>query len=656
MISSLKKLVTFVINTLSNKLFFILYTLFFCLILTTAEAQLKRYPLQKQGSSPQPKTSARIQAIPTLPFWDDFSFHSKDTNGLPTANTDLWEKSESVWINNGMGINQPTIYVATLDGLNANNVPYNAIQVLENGASDTLRSRAIDLSAIPTDNLDSVYLSFYYQWKGNGEPPDDTDYLAVDFKDKDSIWTQISKIMPGENPDETKFEFFIVKVGDAKFFHNNFQFLIRRYGRASGPFDTWNVDYVYLNINRHANDNSFPDRAAASALSPLFGRYRSMPLPHFLESKPLDSVAFDVNNLKNQLFTSTNYSATAKFTKNYAEPPSSSTTNVTLVTSDPINSTGGFIDPFGRVQVKLGKYPDPENTTQFDPAATSIDVHLKMQVISDDQSDLSRLKFSLPPSHTNAIDLRVNDSISTTFSLDNYYAYDDGIAEYSVGLTNPGNMAAVEFDLLTEKYCILEGFDIYFPDFALSNNVTMDFKVYSAIDGTNESQIASISANIARKGLNSFTNIRFNPGILVKDKVYIGWIQPAGSTPKLGLDLSNDVVDKIFVKTSGTWVQNTSVHGAIMIRPVFTPGEVVIAGVPKESDPFTLYPNPSEGTFFIKGNYDHLQIINVTGQSIKFTEEAIDDNKRINLHAASGLYLLHLRRGNTTLVRKIIVR
>lgn len=655
MISSLKKLFSFAINTLSNKLFFILYTLFLCLILSTANAQLKRYPLQKQGSSAQPKTSARIQSIPTLPFWDDFSFHSKDANGFPTANTDLWEKSESVWINNGMGINQPTVYVATLDGLNANNVPYNAIQVLENGSSDTLRSKAIDLSAIPTDNLDSVYLSFYYQWKGNGEPPDDTDYLAVDFKDKDNKWVPIDKLMPGETPDPTQFLFYIKKV-EAKFFYNNFQFLIRRYGRASGPFDTWNIDYVYLNINRHANDNSFPDRAAASALSPLFGRYRSMPLPHFLESKLLDSVAFDVKNLKNQLFTSTNYSATAKFTKSYTEPPSSSTTNVTLVTSDPINSTGGFIDPFGRVQVKLGKYPDPENTTQFDPAATSIDVHLKMQVISDDQSDLSRLKFSLPPSHTNAIDLRVNDSISTTFSLDDYYAYDDGIAEYSVGLTNPGNMAAVQFDLLTEKYCILEGFDIYFPDFALSNNVTMDFKVYSAIDGTNESQIASISANITRKGLNSFTNIRFNPGILVKDKVYIGWIQPAGSTPKLGLDLSNDVVDKIFVKTSGTWTQNTSVHGAIMIRPVFTPGEVVIAGIPKENDPFILYPNPNEGTFFIKGKYDHLQIINVTGQSIKFSEEAIDDKKRITLHGASGLYLLHLRNGTTTLVRKVIVR
>jgi Secretion system C-terminal sorting domain len=614
---------------------------------TPAAAQFTLHALPKKHV-PTTKITARIQSSLALPFWDDFSTYSLDANGIPTANVAFWEKSESVWINNGMGINAPTVYVATFDGLNAKNIPYNPLLVLENGASDSLTSKPIDLSGIAAGD-NSVFLSFFYQWRGNGEAPDKNDYLSVQFKDDDNKWKEIQKILPPAEPKRDTFILESMRV-EAIYFHENFQFQILRYGRLSGPFDTWNIDYVYLNKNRTDTDNSFPDRAAASQISPLFKPYRSIPIHHFFESKKFDSVTFDVKVLKDQSLMAVAYNATVKIKNHYKESTSANT--VELVSSLPINNSA-LITSFQRITAKIDNLPDAEDPSQFDPLATSIDIRLKMSVISDDENDSKKNDFF-------PFDLRVNDSISTTSTLSDYYAYDDGAAEYAAGLTQPGNSAAVEFDMLTEQEDTLIALDIYFPDYALANNTAVDLTVYSKIDGTDETILVNIpSKNIERKGTNNFLRVPFAPPVLVKDKFYIGWTQLVGSTPKVGLDKGNDTGDKIFVKTNGVWNQNTAVRGTLMIRPVFGSGEVEIdpvTNVPREEIGITLFPNPNEGSFFIKGAYDQLQVFNVTGQQVNFSKESFDTSSKISLRAASGLYLVHIRQGTSTIVKKIIVR
>ena len=98
----------------------------------------------------------------------------------------------------------------------------------------------------------------------------------------------------------------IVPIAGDQYFHSDFQFRFQSFGRLSGPYDTWNLDYVYLNQGRSVDDTSFPDRAITSPLTSLFSSYYAMPLKHFLID-PAASIAkptVPVFNLKSKNDTS----------------------------------------------------------------------------------------------------------------------------------------------------------------------------------------------------------------------------------------------------------------------------------------------------------------------------------------------------------------
>ena len=170
----------------------ILGNLCVCLILsltlglTSAFSQLKVYPLPAKSEQSSQKgksknTTARTKEINprSLPFWDDFSWTQVNTKGDTLSNypvDSLWHHNNSVWINNGLGLNPPSINVATFNGLDASQNPYSD-QILANGFRDTLMSQPIRLDEVPTGERSTVYLSFFYQWAGHGEPPDADDYL-----------------------------------------------------------------------------------------------------------------------------------------------------------------------------------------------------------------------------------------------------------------------------------------------------------------------------------------------------------------------------------------------------------------------------------------------------------------------------------------------
>ena len=110
------------------------------------------------------------KSVLSLPFIDDFS----SNNRYPDSN--LWVDNY-VFINRDYGINPITIGVATFDGLNENGRAYNMTLIATDSENaDTLTSQKIDLS-----NTDSVYFMFYYQPQGNGNDPQLTDSLILEF-------------------------------------------------------------------------------------------------------------------------------------------------------------------------------------------------------------------------------------------------------------------------------------------------------------------------------------------------------------------------------------------------------------------------------------------------------------------------------------------
>ena len=245
---------------------------------------------------------ALAQTSLSLPFFDDFSTGSP-TTGLPTTslNTNqpdstLWQPGSGVYLNNTMSINHPTVGMASFDGLAANGFPYVRNNQFAQGYTDTLASRPINLAGLSA--ADSVYLSFYWQNRGLGESPDAGDSLTVQFRDITGAWQTVWQREGGVA--NNNFEQAFIPVSAVAYLHGSFAFRFRTFGRESGPFDTWNIDYVYLNRGRFGNDRFVNDVAVRQPLSPLLKRYTAMPLAQYVVNpvaETADSITTDINNL-----------------------------------------------------------------------------------------------------------------------------------------------------------------------------------------------------------------------------------------------------------------------------------------------------------------------------------------------------------------------
>jgi hypothetical protein len=256
----------------------------FAILTTSASGQLVLTPISKELPK-QKSSAARTQAINpvTLPFWDDFA---TITDGV--ADSTLWEYGKSVWINSGMGINPPSLNVATFDGLDSVGRAYSVNDLLAKGFADKMVSAPIRMDEVLPANRTRVAITFFYQFKGRGEAPDPGDALSLHFKNEAGIWEQVWSI---ENTGTLVTDQFIrvtVPITGANYFHDDFQFRFQNFARLSGPYDTWHVDYVYVNsgvpFTPDSNGNVyplFPDRTISQSPTSLFKDYRAVPM-HFL--------------------------------------------------------------------------------------------------------------------------------------------------------------------------------------------------------------------------------------------------------------------------------------------------------------------------------------------------------------------------------------
>ncbi|MEM6726309.1 MAG: T9SS C-terminal target domain-containing protein, partial [Bacteroidota bacterium] len=186
-----------------------------------------------------------------LPFFDDFS------NGDPFPDVGKWQEPY-VYVNPGLGLNPPSIGVASFDGLDGQGVPYGTSY----GGSDTLTSQAIELGSFSAG--DNIFLSFYVQAKGVGDKPEAADSLVLEFLNSAGSWVTIEQFAGLSGVPNTfipDFSYHSYPVTSVEFLHDNFQFRFRNYSNRTGFIDIWNIDYVYLDRNRSELDQSLPDLA-----------------------------------------------------------------------------------------------------------------------------------------------------------------------------------------------------------------------------------------------------------------------------------------------------------------------------------------------------------------------------------------------------------
>lgn len=590
-----------------------------------AFSQLKIVQIDRQSPSKENK-EARTESLPAraLPFWDDFS----STKTL-FPDTTTWEKNSAVWVNSGTGINPPSLNVATFDGYDAQGKPYSVNNVLANGLADQLTSGPLKLGDVPPAERSGVYISFFYQVAGNGDAPEPGDVFSLLFKNAAGQWIQAWSIESSTLSKPDEFIQVIVPIVGGEYFHNDFQFRFQNFGRLSGPFDTWNLDYVYVNKGRSANDNSYPDRSITQPMSTIFNLYTAIPIKH-LNSTSFTRPKFSVFNLKSTPQNINNFLSVAKRTFK------SSNSVIEIVQLDnAANAT--LLPPFSQSEIQTA---NQIVFSTLDISADSIYLNYKLSITTKDNQvvdgDYDPLVFS-------PIDFRKNDTINRTFVMAKYYSYDDGVAEYGANITGAGTQLAYQFDMSTNKEDTIVAVDLFFPKFGDETNQNIQLHVLGALTGNQSDYLFQKVIPVERSNRNDktiFKRVDIPGGVVVKNSFYVGWKLTSAAEIPIGLDANNDSGEKIFVNSAGSWIQNKTLKGSLMIRPVFgKPKDLTTSAT--ESISAKPFPNPTQQRFFLPIEAKEIQLYTVTGSSVSFEQTDGFDHKEITIsHPVPGLYLV----------------
>ena len=557
-----------------------------------------------------------------LPFFDDFLGRNIDET--------LWQNA-GVTITESIALNPVSRGVATLDSYNLRGESYNLTSSLAEGFSDTLTSRNIDLS--PFTPADSIYLSFFVQPQGLGEAPDPEDFIRVDVLNDAGTWQSIWQ----KNRDDTTttdFKLVMLPINQSQWLHGNFQFRFMRYGRLSGNFDIWHIDYVYLNSNRNANDTCFPDISTTQSIGYYLKNYSAIPAKHFFgHSNPSEllgnAIDFGLKNLDCN-FRVINYQAPVIDTISQVQV---ATLPITVVSGSPF-----IIEPTDNYLIRTTpQLPTLPNSTTKAVLAT----HLELAT-----SDGNTL---IPP-----IDFRNNDTIRHYTTLDDYYAYDDNEAEYVVGVNQRLGRIAVRYVLTQEAQ--LSDLDIAFVPFEQDlSNQTFVLSVWKRLKDRSQEVLFQRSFQVKYPDKpNGFVRFPIDSFqvLAVKDTIFVGIQQTTDDLLAIGFDANNNSFENVFFNVAGIWEQDANIQGSIMIRPVFRAD--AITALDKEIEKkLKVYPNPAKNVLNIEGiNIDDIWLTDLQGKKLP----SFWQSPQLHFMLPKGLYLLHiLSQEGVFLHRKIVV-
>ncbi len=583
-------------------------------------------------------TTSRAQTPLQLPFFEDFST-AAGYPGIDKPSSARWQPGSGVYINNTMAVNHPTVGVASFDGLNASGKPYVQNNQLAQGYTDTLTSLPIDLSGLT--KADNAYLSFYWQSRGLGEAPDPGDSLTVQFLLRSGVWKTVWT-QEGGTPSNNFAQAFI-EVDTSLYMHAGFAFRFRSYGRESGPFDTWNIDYIYLNKNRNADDRFVRDVAMRQALTPLLRRYTAMPLSQYVvnpAAEMADSVRTDINNLFNN-FNFTTFRFTVR-----------DEVSGRLLQDTPQNKSEQILSLSSQ-----RKAAQPLPVLSFGTSTSAVLRYTFNVLTTDDQNP------SIP-----GVNLRQNDTLSARTTLADYYAYDDGTWEYGVQV-GPRERWAVRF--VVSKPDVLAGFRACIVPFRTNQSGQLfSMFVYSNANGRPGNPVYQQTFTTQYPATrNGFVDFTFTKGVAVSDTFYIGYQQISSVDTtifRLGFDKNSPFGNQLFYNGGASWEQNLNpnspslaLNGAFMIRPVMG-GKIdttPTAEEPEQLELLAVYPNPTTGQIrWDNPRLRQIDVVSSSGQLIQRIEPGRGQQTADLSQLPGGFYVLRLSTDRQTVTQKLILQ
>lgn len=595
-------------------------------------AQLTIKPIYQTQTSQKGRVSnSKVINKAALPFWDDFSISTDVPDSIRIWGNDTthqwnYELSKNVFVNATLAINPPSFKVVTFDGLDSNGAFHAGSDV---GLADELVSDTIDLQGT-ANNI----LSFYWQAGGAVEIPENGDSIRLQFYDPASTPEQWITVWSKDGGDLTSnqdsvFTQETISVA-SQFLTQQFLFRFQSFGDKDGPFDAWHLDWIYLNENRNTDDFYYLDRGLTGQLTSPLSPYKSLPLNQFKANEAAFSSSQFIQafNLDFQL-QPTEYILVIRNENNNNRIDS-----VEYGGEDPLlNNPDPLIITRERT-IELNGL-DLSGLPNEDSVVISSEVYLKSS--DDDFLDGTQ------------VDLKINDTLRAEYLLHDFYAYDDGTAEYAVGTNINGAQVAIEFWL--EQDDTLTHIDIHFPNIEpVSGGTPLELRVFKDLNA--EPIMTQDISVINATQVNEFTRYKLASPLILSDTFFLGYEQSKNEYVGIGFDRSNpDASSYIYENSNGEWEQNVRLSGALMIRPIFSTIDSLVLSTKKEELTHKVYPNPTTGLIQIEGSYQSITLIDFSGRTW-LNESYAKTHDFSNLKA--GLYLLIIRRKEGDQTLKII--
>jgi len=583
----------------------------------TLQEYAKAHP---QEAKPQFKSAP---AALTLPFMDDFSY-----NG-PYPTSSLWMDND-VFVNNTLGVNPPSVGVATLDGLNAEGLPYSDTE----GWADTLTSQVINLSQYMES--DDVILSFFAQQQGLGDAPEEQDSLIIEFRNTNLDWEEVGSVVLIDTLD---FQYKAYTI-DSLYLDAGFQFRFRNFNARTGFVDLWHIDYVKIDEGRTENSEVFEDVCFTGVPRSYLKEFTAMPWAHYWDN--------NLGEVNLTLLTDVrNHNGTESIT-NIDFTSEEITTGVKIL----IRDTGNETIP-------------PESNLEFDLYPSNIQTVNDLN-IGDLSPNLSQAniitQYILNAPGQQNFNL-TNDTVTTETIFANYFAYDDGSAEYNIGFDGEGAQAAVRF--VPNLDDSLKAVQIHIPYATgdLSGEQRMTLKIWET-DPTGEPADEAIYSELVlpnySESIGGFHEYPIVPAIPLTggQSYFIGWEQTeiGDYGIPIGVDKNNlEVSANNYYNIGLGWFPFPSyLPGALMIRAVVTGDPFYTANEPalNASEIAEIFPNPVKDNLFINlksNHYEDYQIglFNSAGQIIHISQ--LQPSIPLNT-LPSGIYFIQIKENNTNAV------
>lgn len=408
------------------------------------------------------------------------------------------------------------------------------------------------------------------------------------------------------------FKHVMIPVVDEKWLRSDFRFRFRNYVSLAdnslpswqSNADHWNIDLVYLNIDRTIHDTTFKILSFVDRPPSMIRQYESMPYNQYM-SDPTnmmkDSIEMVITNL-DTLIHNTAYRYVL-YDQNLIPLDSCLRGNWDI---SPVYQSG-YLDyiNFAKPPVCFGFFP-----VDFTKDSAVFAIAHYLTTGSGSYAGL-------------------NDTLWATQFFGNYFAYDDGTAEAGYGLTPEGSQLAYRFTL--KEPDTLRAIQMYFNETRTGANLEPFYlgvwKDDNGIPGELEYS-QEVKEPVYTKDINQFHTYILDTAIAIASTFYIGWIQTTDDNLNIGFDRHNQSQQYLFYNTTGEWIQSIQ-EGSVMMRPVI--GEPLSGKEPApEAENLKIlevYPNPARtGEIYFRLPEElndleildqlTLQVLNLTGQMV----------------------------------------